>query len=147
MWDLSAVAVGAVSLYDAAAAGNELGRIPIGTQSVKYQGIRLWPTPAAALTYTVDGNFEVTDLTNNTDVPLLPPSFHDMLVVYGKLQQFKKDGDVTRVAIAQREWETWTGKLYASVESPADYRPVAGSLNGGVGVNDLGGWYPADFYL
>lgn len=146
-WSLSSAAVGAVSLYDASSSGNELARIPIGATDVKYQSIRLWPTPAAALTYYVDGQFEVSDLVQSNDVPLIPPIFHDLLVAYGTLREAEKMGNTNLYMIAKQDWDRDYQRLVNSVEFPSDYRPIASSLSGNVGVNDLGSWYPADFWI
>jgi hypothetical protein len=134
-WELATAATGTVSLYDAAASGNELARIPPGETSIQYQQIRLWPTPAATLTYIVDGKLVIPDLVNNTDVPNLPVLFHDMLVVYAKSAEYKRQADKDRWQIAESEWQTWVRKLEAHLEYPADYDAVVGVRDGGYGAS------------
>lgn len=146
MWNLDSAAVGTISLYDAATLGNELARIPIGATSVQYQVVRLWPTPADVYAFTVQGVAEITDLTNATDVPLLPPSYHDILSAYARMKEYERTQDNTRFPIAQGEYLEGLAKLKAFVEWPPDYRPIAGG-GGPLGVtwpNLPGGWYPAD---
>jgi hypothetical protein len=146
MWSMSAVATGNVTLYDAAAAGNVLGRIPIGQTSVQYQKIRLWPTPASAYTFLVDGRAEISDLVNPNDVPLLPPSFHDLLSTYAIRQEFRRTND-SRYQATDASFVQGFGTLKAFQQYPADYRPVAGSRQG-IGwlwPNLPGGWFPNDY--
>ncbi len=145
---VSSSTLGNIELYDAAAAGNLLARIPAGRTSVQYQAIRLWPTPAAVLSYRVDGQFAIDDLVADTDVPFLPTSYHDMLPVYARMRSYQKDGDNDRAAIAGQEWSSWTARLMMYQQFPPDYIPVPGRLGEGrIGWNDLGGAYPADWFL
>lgn len=146
-WNISGVAAGTVTLYDAASSGNVLARIPIGSTSVSYDSIRFWPIPAEVLTYTADGQREVQDLIRDSDVPMLPTSFHDMLGVYARLRSYKRDGDESRTADCEIEWREWLGKLQSFVQYPPDYRPVSGRLAEGMGWSDLGGAYPIDRWL
>lgn len=46
--------------------------------------IRLWPTPDAVYTLTIEGILAGTDMSADADVPGMPEDFHDMLV-YGAL--------------------------------------------------------------
>jgi hypothetical protein len=147
-WTLTATCAGAVTLYDAAASGNILGVIPIGQTSVQYQGIQLWPTPASALSYRVDGQFSIRPMVEDSEVPMLPVSYQDMLPVYCRMREYAKQGDGQRVNGAREEWEMWKRRLLTYVGYPADYIAVPGRLGDGrVGWNDLGGAYPADWFL
>jgi len=133
-----------VSLYDAPTGGHLLGRIPAGVSAVRYQVIRLWPTPGAALPYTVAGEFQIPDMTFDDNEPMLPVSFHDMLGVYARMRLYKKEGDTTRAAYEENEWVTWQDKLRSFVQFPPDYHPIAGQHALGHGWTDLGSGYPAD---
>jgi hypothetical protein len=144
-WELSAVAVGTVTLYDAATSGNVLARLPIGRTSVAYQSVRLWPTPAQAVTYTVDGQLGIPDLANATDVPMLPESFHDLLATYARWKEARLRGDGDRAGMEEAAWREGSARLQAVVEYPADYRPVAGSrADSGLGWSNLGSYFPPD---
>jgi hypothetical protein len=146
-WNIDGVAAGTVSLYDAATLGNELARLPIGATAVQYQQIRLWGTPGDVYVMTVQGVAEVTDLTNATDIPLIPPSFHDVLCAYARMKEYERTQDSTRYGAAQAEFIEGRDRLKAFVEWPSDYRPVAGS-GSGIGLiwpNLSGGYWPADF--
>jgi hypothetical protein len=145
---ISAVGVGTISLYDAAAAGNVLATIPIGLTSSTYQIIRLWPTAVAAENYLIDGQAKVTPLTADTDVPFLPDSFHDLLVTYGEMREAKRLVNTNTFAISLQEWTDALKKMRSQVEFPSDYRPVAGAMSydkrsGWNGLTD-GGYFPAD---
>lgn len=80
--------VGDVSLYDAAAAGNVLAVIPIGSNAAKYQGLYLYPTPAASLTYTLEYLARVPTMVQEHDEPMLPEDFHDVLCAAGRYEEF-----------------------------------------------------------
>lgn len=144
---LSAAAVGAVSLYDAATLGNELARIPVGATSVNYQAIRLWPTPAAVLPYTIDGQFSVPLMSDDTDVPMLPDDWHDLIAKYARMREYERTGD-KRYGIAKGEFDEGKAAMMYPIDYPADYTPIAGRLAAqGIGVSTLGSAYPAEFLL
>lgn len=144
-WEVGSTCTGVVSLYDASTSGHELARIPIGQTTVQYQQIRLFPTPAAAVTYTVDGLLVIPDLVNNVDTPRLPILFHDMLAVYARMREYARLGDSDRYPVALQEWTTWLGRLTAYLDYPPDYRPRAGYLGEASRWSNLpGGWFPAD---
>jgi hypothetical protein len=138
---VSSAAVGAISLFDAAAAGNELARIPIGGTYARYQGIQLYPTPASAITYYVDYVREIADMTNATDEPLLRPDFHDLLVEGALLKEWSKVDDSRRVD-AERAYLKGLSALKYFATCPPDFLPSRGSGRGG--RSRLGSYYPAD---
>ena len=142
-WNLSAPALGTVSLYDAASLGNEIARIPIGQQSVRYDLFRLWPTPSQVLPYVVDGQFKIFDLVQDSDVPMWPESYHDVLCDYGRMKEYERTQD-TRLSVASNQYTEGKEKLRQYVEFPDDYNPVAASISNVVRRNNLGGWFPAD---
>lgn len=119
---LSAAAVGAVSLYDAVTAGNELARIPIGQTYARYFGIQLYPTPDSAITYYVDYVRTIADLVNANDEPLLPDDFHWLLVEGALVKEytFLDDG---RKADAQKEYTKGVSALKYFVNCPPDLLP------------------------
>ena len=139
-FELSAVAVGAVSLYDAAAAGNQLAVIAIGQKTVTYQALRLWPTPSAAITYNVDGLVNLTDLAQTYDAPLVPVDFQYLLLEYGRMREYEfRDDD--RLPAVTASYARRLAAFRARVCDPPDFRPVAGRLiDRG---SSLGPWYPA----
>ena len=146
LWNLDSACQGDVSLYTASVGGTQLGRIPAGQTSVQYQSVRLWPTPSSVLSFNIDGRAEIADLVLPTDVPLVPPSYHDILINYAKMREYETKQD-SRYPIAQQEFQTYFQELRASVQYPPDYRPIAGSRQG-VGVlwpNLAGGYYQADY--
>ena len=88
-------------------------------------------------------------MSASTDVPHLPDSYHDMLPVYARAREYQKAGDMERYSTTMAEWQQWTQRLQVYVQYPADYVPVPGRLGvgSGLGFNDLGGAYPADWFL
>lgn len=143
--DLTAVGVGIIRIYDAATLGNELLRLQPGQTSAQYQHFRLFPTPSSAVDYQADISYALTELVNANDIPLLPPDFHDMLPLYARLREAVRGGDSTRTAWNNGEMRERLTELVRYVDFPKDYQPIVGSARSGMGVNNLGAWYPADY--
>ena len=140
----SATGVGFISLYDAAASGNELARIPIGGTYARYQGIQLWPTPASAITYYVDYARTVADMSNSTDEPLLPEDFHWLLIEGSLVKEWTKKDDLQRREAARADYQRGLRDLHYRVTCAPDYLP---SRNGApVERSRFGGMYPATRY-
>ena len=136
---LSAVGVGTIEIYDAAAAGNRLGLIPIGQTFSRYSALALWPTPAAVITYYVDGERPLPDMSNGTDEPPFPPRFHRLLVDGALWYEWnKKDDDRAGAAFAR--FERGRKQLRYFLTCPPDYLPSRGAS---VERSRLGGQYPA----
>lgn len=140
---LDSAAVGAVSLYDAAVAGNELARIPIGGTYARYLAIHLYPTPASAITYYVDYVREVPDMANASDEPLLPQDFHYLLVEGALLKEWTKLDD-TRRSAALTDYNKGLAALKYFVNCPPDFLP---SRNGSRRERSrFGAYFPATRY-
>jgi hypothetical protein len=143
-WNLDSASAGQVVLFDAAVAGNVLAYVNPGFKSVQYQMIRLWPTPAAVLPYALDGQFLIQDMVQATDVPMLPPSYHDLLTDYARMREYDRTGD-KRLAFAAQQYTDGLAKLRTYVQFPPGYNPVAGTQESTIRRNNLGGAYPADY--
>lgn len=90
----------------------------------------LWPTPSDAISYTCDVTNDITDLSLDADVPLVPADFHDILILAGLVEEYRRMDD-TRAAfvlgdLAQREsdlkyWlaETASGNTDFSMDPPS----------------------------
>lgn len=145
-WSLDTDNVGDVQLFDGPGLNAlELGRIPAHTSHVHYQGIRFWPTPTDALTYTIDGQFSIVDMRLDTDIPMISDDWHDMLQLWARRCEYERTGD-RRMGIVNKDWDDVMAGLKSESEFPADYRAVAGKFSGRVGVNNLGAMYPADYF-
>lgn len=131
---------GAVSLYDAAAAGNELARIPAGHKSVFGLLIRLFPTPSAALDYVVDGQINIQPMVQDTDIPALPEDFQDIPYLFAKMREYERT-NVQLWKIAKDEYEEKRNDLRVYIQFPDDYRPVAGQRSTIARVSTLGAWF------
>jgi hypothetical protein len=143
-WNLSAAAVGDVELYDAASGGNLMGRIQIGKTAVRYLGIRLWPTPSAALVYVADGQLKPQTMDSANQVPRCPESFHDLLVTWPRHRFYKRQGDHDRAAAEYASFDEEKNRLLSEIQFPASYRPRSGFIGDARRWNNLGGWFPAD---
>ena len=139
-FQLSAAAVGDVSLYDAAAAGNLLAVIPRGQTTSRYYGVILTQTPSTAITYSLDVEFEIQPLVNDTDESRLPQKFHRLLGIIARKREYELKDD-ERYAEAKSQEEAETLKLKAYVNNP----PGTVLVPGGAirGVSDVGPQYPA----
>lgn len=140
---LSAAAVGEVRLQTTAsgAGGEQLAVIPIGQTYARYYGIQLYPNPSSAITYYVDYQRHIEDMSNANDEPLLPEDFHDLLVLGAERLEWRKLDDA-RAEIATEEYNTRVRQLKFWVHSSLDYLPVAGkpALSR---TSRLGSEYPA----
>lgn len=142
--DMSAAAVGVVTVYDAAVNGNIILRLQPGQTSAQYQQIRLFPTPSSAVNYTVDAQLVLSDMVNTNDIPMLPTDFHDLPPLYARMREYTRVGDMDRLRIAQTEFERRKAELRFTVGFPMDYQPVSGNQTAGYGWNNLGPNFPAD---
>lgn len=118
--------IGTVSLYDAAAAGNELARIAIGGTFARYLTIVLYPTPASVITYYVDYVRDVPDIVNVNDEPLLPQDFHYLLVEGALIKEWTKANDADRRAMAEKDFAKGMSALKYYVNCPPDFLPSRG---------------------
>lgn len=119
---LSAAAVGTVTLHEDASGGTELARIPIGQTFARYQQVALYPTPASALTYTVDGERDLPDMSNSNDEPPFPARFHRGLVDYALWKEWEKKDD-GRFDGAKKRYEQMVKDLRYHVTCPPDFLP------------------------
>lgn len=70
----------------------------------KKNRIVLSPAPDTVLTFRIHYSPQVTDMTLSTDVPDVPPAYHEFLAVLATIDGLLKDGrDITRF-IAKREY-------------------------------------------
>lgn len=102
-WSVSATCNAGLTMFDAAAGGNTLGFLPIGRQVSRNTVFALSPTPASALTYYVDFEHALVDLSNAWDQPLLPEDFHDILVFAVLMDEYEGRDD-SRYATAEANY-------------------------------------------
>jgi hypothetical protein len=76
---ISVAAVGTVTLHSVSGAGTELSRIPIGQLAGRFLRYALVPTPSQVITYIIDGEAPIVDMTIDSDEPFPNPDFHDIL--------------------------------------------------------------------
>lgn len=140
---LSVAAIGTVTLTEAAEAGTILATIPIGQTYARYQGVQLWPTPAAVVTYYVDYVRAIQDMSIGTDEPLLSEDYHWLLIAGARMLEYEKQNDTTRYLIAQRELADGMKKLRFDTHQNVVGTP---NLRGGLSQrpSQLGGWFPAN---
>lgn len=141
---LSAVPVGAVTLHQGSGGtGAELGLIATDQTMSHYQRIALWPTPSAVLTYHVDYERNMFELTAGNDEPPFDRRFHRLVVLGARAKEYEKMND-SRYEIAKREYDQGLGELRYYVHNPPDYLPVMGQGRRPAKRSRLGPYYPAE---
>lgn len=139
--------VGAINLNDVAAV-KTLASIPPNTliaATSKLETSRgwvlwLWPTPAGAYSYTVDGTRQRTALVGPTDEPLLPEDFHTLLVWGACADELLKMDD-TRVSAYEKKWSDDVKALRAYLHQARGQRLVR-DRSRRTGWSPLGSQYP-----
>lgn len=134
---LASAPVGDVSLYDAAAAGNELARIPRGYTAARFAVLRLYPTPTAATTFVADVVRAIESMANATDEPILPTDFHDILVEQALVYEYRTREQNQLAAEAGAEVRQRVSDLIYSLQARLSL-PTAGRFR----YSRLGPWFP-----
>lgn len=112
------------------------------TSNANAVAVTLWPTPAGVVTYTVDGDAVMSDLSNDADVPLLPVDFHDLLLLGALADEYQHLSD-ERYPLAMSEYRKREGEFrYAMAETATGKLP--GLMRQRFGKpSQLGAWFPA----
>lgn len=138
---VSAAAVGSITLQTTAAGGTVLATIPIGQTYARYRRIALVPTPSAAVTYTIDFEWDPQNMSIANDEPLLPPRFHRLLGLGARMKEYEKKDD-TRYIEAAADYQRGLDKLrffmYTQAAAGANLRGQPRK-----GFSRLGAQYPA----
>lgn len=137
---VATAAVGTILVTEDSGAGAELARITVGRTAPRYYTVLLYPTPAAVITYYVDAEWEIADMSVAGDVPPLPDDFHYLLSVGARLDEYEKGDDEKRRGIVEREWAQGIIRLkwhlygLQAKEGPPPRR------------SNLGPWFPANWW-
>ena len=110
--------------------------------SAKYSTFLLYPTPAAAITYTCDVQWGIGDMSNPLDEPLLPLDFHYLLAIGARLDEYEHTDD-SRRRIAEVEWD----RGYKALQTRLLINPAEHVNLNGMNVrgrSTLGSWFPPD---
>jgi len=140
---INQVCQGDVTLYDAAAAGNVLAVIPAGATSSRYFAIYLYPTPASAVTYTVEHQIAIPEMYQEYDEPLIPVEFHFLLVSsvrYEELLIKQEYASADRVLL--KELQPGIINLRSYIQNLDDTVVVPGGDDPSRMGNNLGSMYP-----
>jgi len=139
---LSTGASGTVTLHEDSGSGTELSKIAVGDSRAQFYSIFLYPTPSAVVTYTADILRTVPDMSNETDEPLLPEDFHDLLIDGAELRELTKQDDPSRWTLLQQRYRQGIRDLRSFVVNHPDWSPQWGG--GTSGLSRLGSDYPVD---
>ena len=138
---LSAATTGGIIVTEDTTSGTILAVIAPTHLYARHRRIALWPTPASAITYTVDYERDLADMSNTTDEPVLPLRFHSLLIEGAlRREMVKKDDD--RYGAAVREYDRMLANLKYFLYTSNDHRPVMGRPTV-ERPSQLGAWYPA----
>ena len=146
---LSAVGVGIITLHEDSGAGTELARIAIGDTRAQFYTLQLYTTPSAAITYTCDVLRAIPDMSNDTDEPLIPEDFHDLLIDMAEMRELTKQDDPQRYRLLKDHLDDpqfGIPALKSFVINHPDWRPQWNDGRG-TGISSLGAMYPADAYV
>ena len=138
---LSASTTGVVTLHEDSGTGTELARIAIGDLYARYLSLLLYPTPASAVTHQVDITRGIADMANDTDEPLLPEDFHDLLLDMADLKELIKGDDPARFALVEKHRVKRRNDLRTWLFAGGD--PGDDGFDDRLTGSNLGAWYPA----
>lgn len=138
-------AAGTITINEDSGAGTELARIGIGQSYATYRKIALAICPSSAITYAVDFERDIQDMSQATDQPLLPERFHRLLAIGARMREYEKQ-DQARYQAAQAEYLYGLKKLKFFVYSQAVGTPNLRGAAQPTRVSRLGAWFPADTF-
>ena len=98
---LDAASSARLTITETSGVGTTLGTLVAGGLALRYFRVQLWPTPTGVITYYLDYERVLADLVNDTDVPLMPEDFHDMLSLGAQIEEWVRKDD-TRWELAER---------------------------------------------
>ena len=139
---LSTTASGTVTLHEDSGSGTELSKIAVGDSRAQFYSLLLYPTPSSVITYTADILRTIPDMSNDTDEPLLPEDFHDVLVDGAELRELTKQDDPNRWMLLQQRYNEGVRDLRSFVVNHPDWAPQWGG--GMSGISRLGAEFPVD---
>jgi hypothetical protein len=139
---LSAACVGTVTIHEDSGAGTELGRITIGKTNTPYFSITLYPTPSGVNDYLIDGTRAITDFDQETDIPLIPEDFHDVMILGPLADEYQHVKD-ERYAVARDEYTSRVNELIYWLSECAVGQPWNLSQSW-QRPSQLGSWFPAN---
>lgn len=116
---LTTTATGYVSLYDAAASGNELVRIAPGHLRTRSLVLEWAPIQTSDQVEWLDYTRVIADLIDDADSPLLPPDFHWLVALGARLKEYELTDD-SRAVQARTDYLTGQNKLRSWVLNDGD---------------------------
>jgi hypothetical protein len=134
---LASAAAGVVTLHEDLGSGTELARIGIGQTQQRYWQFYLWRTPSATIEYSADVTREITDLAQDTDEPILPIDFHDLLFLGAAMDEYRHLDD-TRYSVVREEYRRREGQFQYWLAETASGASVSIEP-----PSRLGAWFPS----
>jgi hypothetical protein len=137
-------AAGNLTLLEDSGIGTELARIHISQDYARYRRIALAICPSSAVTYTVDFERDIPDMSQAGDEPVIPPRFHRLLATGARMKEYEKQDDQARYLGARAEWVYGLKKLKYFVYSQAVGSPNLRGSSQARRPSRLGGWFGED---
>jgi hypothetical protein len=115
---------------------DQLMSLIAGSTEARYLVVLLWPTPASAITYSLDVSRTVTDLAVGTDQPDLPEDWHDLVLLGALMDEYQHMSD-ERYGVAAQEYQQRLREFKYWLSQPAT------GLSVGEAPSRLGAWAPS----
>lgn len=87
-----------------------------GVTTTNVAQVYMWPKPDAVYTIQVDGILSGVDLSNDTDVPVLPDDFHDVLELFATADELYKESHADQAKIFEQKAEARLRELRYFIE-------------------------------
>lgn len=134
---------GTLSLMDAAAAGNTLSQITPGRTQARYFMLQLYPTPGAAVTYSVDCQRAIEDLVQATEEPLIHEDYHHALVHLATADEWQNRNDDRWKDERADGMNIVSDMRHAVTTTPDELAVQRGPRGTPQRVSRLGGYFPS----
>ena len=121
--------------------GQPVAYVDLGQSSSGLIQVQFWPTPSTAYAYLVDYTAQYTNMTADTEEPLLPEDFHHVLALGAQADEWRRADDDRYVQLRQdidlelRNMNAW---LWDLADSTNEQRDLIG------GRSRLGPYFPSD---
>lgn len=114
-------ALGDIALVEGSSPLVNIAYIPSGRSASRYALLHLYPAPSSVVTYTIDAQMLVEDLTELGEEPLLPEDFHWLLAVGAVMKESLLREKYSSHAAAKSEFREGLSDLMLTVNrEPVD---------------------------
>lgn len=140
---LTAPAAGTVTLKQTSSVGTELARIVAGRSSAMYTSVHLTPTPSSAFTYYCDVDLYVSDMEVETDEPLVPDDYADVLIWGAMRMEYLNKEKLSEYGVATTYYKDALSELSAYIRSRGGVSVFGQRSGQNRQFSQLGAYYPS----